>query len=187
MAIRDSPHRKLTYNDYVLIPEDRLRHEILEGQHYVSPVPTLAHQGAVGALAATIGLYARKQRLGRVVAAPVDVLFSRHDVAQPDLVFVSAERAGIMGELNIQGAPDIVVEVLSDSTRERDETVKRALYERCHVREYWLADPDERTVQVFRHTGSAFEPAVTFSSEAGDVLTTSLLAGLEIPVSEIFE
>ena len=187
MAVREPTRRKLTYDDYVLIPEDGQRHEILGGEHYVTPAPTTWHQRTLSALHLLVGVFVRQHRLGLVLLAPVDVLFSQEDVAQPDLVFVSNERAGIVTKPNIQGAPDLVVEVLSPSTRRRDEGIKSSLYEHFGVREYWRVDPESRKVSVFRHNGSGFDPAVELSAEAGDVLTTPLLPGLEIQVSEIFE
>lgn len=179
--------RKLTYDDYVLIPEDGLRHEILDGEHYVTPAPTPRHQGIAGILHLALGSFIREHRLGRLFFAPLDILLSEHDIAQPDLVFISNERASILGEKNVQGAPDLVVEVLSDSTRRTDETVKRAIYERSGALEYWLVDPKRQTVQVFRRSGEGFGFARTLSAEAGDVLTSALFPGFELAVGEIFE
>lgn len=187
MAVREPVRRKLTYDDYVLIPEDGQRHEILDGEHYVTPAPTLGHQDAAGALCSILRPFVRRHRLGRMFIAPVDVVFSKNDVAQPDLVFISNERAGILTKPNIQGAPDLVVEILSPSTRRKDEDVKGPLYEHFGVREYWMVDPEVRRVSVFRHNGSGFDPAVELSAEDGDVLATPLLPGLEIRVGEIFE
>jgi Uma2 family endonuclease len=187
MASGEPVRRKLTYDDYVLIPEDGQRHEILGGEHYVTPVPMLKHQEAVGALGISLHAFAREHRLGRVFIVPVDVVFSEHDVAQPDLVFISNARAGTLTKPNVQGAPDLVVEILSPLTRRKDEDLKGPLYEHFGVREYWMVDPDSRTVSVFRHNGLGFDPAVELSAEAGDMLTTPLLPGLEIRVGEIFE
>jgi Uma2 family endonuclease len=187
MAVREPIRRKLTYDDYVLIPEDGLRHEILDGEHYVSPAPTPFHQSISGELHARLWLFVREHGLGRVYFAPLDVLFSEHNVAQPDLVFISREREGILAEPNVQGAPDLVVEILSPSTRRRDEGLKRSIYERFGVREYWLVNPERRVVQVFRHDGSRFDSLPELSAAADDVLTTPLLPGLEIRVIEIFE
>jgi Uma2 family endonuclease len=133
-----------------------------------------------------LGVFIRQHRLGRLSTAPLDVLFSEHDIAQPDLVFISNERTRIIGNKNIQGAPDLVVEVLSPSTRRRDEGIKLDVCERFGVREYWLVDVERQMVRVFRRNGSGFGPAVELSA-AGDVLTTPLLPGLEIRVGEIFE
>jgi Uma2 family endonuclease len=187
MAVREPVRRKLTYDDYVLIPEDGQRHEILDGEHSVSPAPTPFHQAVSGALYARLWLFARQHGLGRVYAAPLDVLFSVHDIAQPDLVFISSERARIIGDKNVQGAPDLVVEVLSPSTRWKDEDFKLGLYERSGVREYWLVDPERREVRIFRRTGTGLDLAAELSAASNESLSTPLLPGLEIRVREIFE
>ena len=187
MAVRDTARRKLTYDDYILFPEDGKRHEVLDGEHYVMPAPALGHQEVLGNLHLKVAPFVREHRLGRVYLAAVDVLLSPHDVAQPDLLFVSNERAGILTEAYVLGAPDLVVEILSNSTRRVDETVKCDLYERCGVREYWLFDGQRRTVRAFRRQGEKFGAPEELSAAADDVLTTPLLPGLEIRLREIFE
>jgi Uma2 family endonuclease len=187
MAIGDTPHRKLTYEDFLAFPEDGKRHEILHGEHYVTPAPTRGHQVAVRNLTILLGVFLRSHPLGELLPAPFDVIFSNHDIAEPDLLFISNRRGGILTEKNAQGAPDLVIEVLSDSTRRVDQGIKRAIYERCGVEEYWLADPKRRTVRVLRRDGPAFGPPVDLAAEREDVLTTPLLPGLEIPVGEIFD
>lgn len=185
MAVRDTARRKLTYEDYLLFPEDGLRHEILAGEHFVTNAPSRWHQKAVSNLIYFfMDLLRREPSLGEVYAAPFEVLFSIHDVALPDLVFVSKERLGILTDKNIEGAPDLIVEVLSPRTRQTDETVKLRIYERFGVREYWLVDPQLQTVRVIRRSGLGFASPEELSAE--QVLTTPLLPGLEIPVSQIF-
>src|SRR5829696_4755988 len=145
MALQDRPVR-LTYTDYLLFPEDGRRHEILDGEHYVTAAPFLRHQALVVELAAALHPFIRSNKLGRLFVAPADVVLSRHDIVQPDLVFISTERLHILTERNIQGAPDLVIEILSESTRRTDGGVKLATYERFGVRECWLADPGRKTV-----------------------------------------
>ncbi|HVR97759.1 MAG TPA: Uma2 family endonuclease [Thermoanaerobaculia bacterium] len=186
MAVRDTIHRKLTYEDYVLIPEDRLRHEILDGEHVVSPAPKPGHQDVSLELSMALGPFIRGRQLGKLYYAPVDILLAEHNILQPDLVFISNERLRIIGEDNVEGAPDLVIEILSDSTRRRDEGAKRRLYERYGVLEYWLIDPKRRAVSVLRRAGAGFGTPEVLSAEAGDVLATPLLPGLEIRVSRIF-
>ncbi len=185
MAIRDIARRKLTYEDYVLFPEDGQRHEIIDGEHYVSPAPTPKHQRVSMRLSIRVGGFVEQRRLGEVFASPIDVLLSRHDVLQPDLLFISHERATILKDKNIQGAPDLVVEILSESTRKLDERLKLARYELLGVREYWIVDPLADRIHVFRPEGESFRKAAELSG--GDVLTTPLLPGLEIPLQYLFQ
>jgi Uma2 family endonuclease len=184
MAVRDTAHRKLTYEDYELIPEDGQRHEILDGEHYVSPAPTVQHQRISIRLSSRMHVFVEEHGLGEVFAAPTDVLLSRHDILQPDILFVSKDRAPILTQKNVQGAPDLVIEILSASSRHLDERLKLARYELFGVREYWIVDPLADRVHVFLPTGNSFRRTAELSSE--DVLTTSLLPGLEIPLRDLF-
>jgi Uma2 family endonuclease len=186
MAVRDTARRKLTYEDYVLIPEDGQRHEIIDGEHYVSPAPSTRHQSVSIELSSRLHSFVRAQRLGKVLAAPTDVLLSRYDVFQPDLLFISNERAAILTEKNIQGAPDLVIEILSDRTRYLDEDFKHGRYEIFGVREYWIVDPMADRVHVYQAASDSFEKTAELSAKAGDVLTTPLLPGFEIRLRDLF-
>ncbi|HEY0512559.1 MAG TPA: Uma2 family endonuclease [Thermoanaerobaculia bacterium] len=186
MALHDL-RRQLTYEDYCLIPEDGQRHEILDGEHYVTPAPFLRHQRISSKLHTRLGPWIEQRRLGHLFAAPVDVVLSPHDVAQPDLLFVSNERAGIITRKNIQGAPDLVIEILSASTRRRDEGIKLQRYDHLGVPECWMFDPAPRVTKVYRRQGGRLRLVAELSADAGDVLTTPLLPGLEIRLSEVFE
>ena len=125
------PGVKLTYDDYVLFPEDGRRHELIDGEHYVTPTPNLKHQMIAMNLSATIWSFLQQQPIGRVYAAPLDVIFSHFDVVEPDVLYISHERfAQLEPSQWVKGAPNLVVEIGSPSTRKRDETIKRRLYER---------------------------------------------------------
>jgi Uma2 family endonuclease len=185
MAVQDRI-RKLTYNDYARIPDDGQRHEIIDGEHYVSPAPFIPHQGLSIELGSRLHLFVKRHRLGSVFAAPCDVVLSKHDIVQPDLLFISKERAGIITGKNIQGAPDLIIEILSEGTRRLDETVKLDLYDRFGVPEYWTFDTARKTSRVYRRTLQGLRLVAELSAEDGDVLTTPLLPGIEIPLAEIF-
>jgi Uma2 family endonuclease len=177
---------KLTYDDFVLFPDDGRRHELIDGEHYVTRSPNLRHQVVLQNLNYLLYGFVRERQLGRVFVAPLDVVFSFHDVGEPDLIFVSNERASILTAANLQGAPDLVVEVLSPSTRRRDELLKRDLYERAGVAEYWLVDPVAETVKVYRRAGDDFARVVLLSAIDGDTIVSPLLPGLEIPLAAVF-
>ena len=172
---------KLTYEDYAAIPDDGRRHEIIDGEHYVNPAPSPYHQIILSNVEFALQKHVRAHHLGRVLPAAVDVVLAGHDIVQPDIVFVRAAQAHIFEPKNIQGAPDLVVEVLSESNRRYDVRTKYELYERAGVAEYWIVDPDELGVRVFRREGDRFVPV-----EVGDTITTPLLPGFVLPLSDIF-
>jgi Uma2 family endonuclease len=186
MALRD-PFPKLTYEDYVRIPEDGQRHEIIDGEHYVTAAPFIRHQRIVRRLVSRFDGFLREHPLGEYFFAPTDVVLSPHDIVQPDLFFISNERSPIVTEKNVQGAPDLVIEILSGSSRRLDEVLKRQAYERFGAREYWIFDPSRKDAQVWERTAKGLRRKALLYAAAGDVLTTALLPGLEIPLAEIFE
>ncbi len=182
-----APDTRLTYDDFLLLPDDGKRHEIIDGAHYVTPSPNLRHQDLVGRLYLAIGVYlATRPGTGRLFLAPLDVVLSYHDIVEPDLLFVAADQRDILTEKNVQGPPALVVEVLSKSTRKRDAQIKRRLFERTGVREYWLVDPELDSVQVFRPVEGRLRRVVELTSEDDDTLTTPLLPGCAIGLRELF-
>ena len=181
------PGVKLTYDDFVLFPDDGKRHELIDGEHYVTPSPTLKHQKVLGNLHLLIGMWLEEHPIGQIYVAPFDVVFSMFDVVEPDLLYMSNERAAeVLTDANVQGAPELVIEIGSPSTRKRDETIKRRLYERAGVSEYWVVDPELDVVRVYRSGAEGFERPVELSTEANDVLSTPLLSGLALPLPRIF-
>jgi Uma2 family endonuclease len=181
----ESSATKLTYDDYVLFPDDGKRHELIDGEHYMSPAPHARHQRVLVRLIYAFEGFLRDRRLGEILCAPTDVVFTRFDVVQPDLLYVSAARQGIV-DAYVGGAPDLAVEILSPSNRRYDEVTKRDLYERTGVPEYWLVDPEVETVKVFRRDGDRFARPLLLSLHEGDVLTTPLLPGFELALAELF-
>jgi Uma2 family endonuclease len=126
--------------------------------------------------------------IGTAFFAPVDVVLSNFDVVVPDLFYMSHERAAqALTHANVRGTPELVIEVASPGTGKRDETIKLRLYERTGVLEYWIVDPRCDVIRVYRRAEDAFGPALQLSLEAGDVLTTSLLPGLELPLKAVFK
>ena len=178
---------KLTYDDFVHFPDDGKRHELIDGEHYVTPSPNIRHQGILGNLHLLIANWLEEHPIGRVFFAPLDVVFSHFDVVEPDLLYLSNERAAqVITPIHVRGVPELVVEIASKGTRRRDETIKRRLYERTGVSEYWVVDPAIDVVRVYRREGDRLGRPQELSREASDVLTTSLLPGLELPLARIF-
>jgi Uma2 family endonuclease len=174
------PGVKLTYDDFVQFPDDGKRHELIDGEHYVTPSPNTKHQTVLGNLHLLIGPWLEVHPVGRVFLAPFDVVFS-------DLLYLSNERAAaVLTSQHVKGTPDLVVEIASPGTRQRDETIKRRLYERAGVTEYWVVDPDIEVIRLYRREEEMFGRATELWREREDVLTTSLLQGLEMPLTRIF-
>ena len=171
---------KLTYEDYLLLPNDGRRHEIIDGEHFVSPSPNTEHQRISKRLTGAL-LRCEEAGLGEVFYAPYDVVLSIFDVVQPDVLFITPARAHILNDKHAEGAPDLVIEILSESNRQYDEQVKYKTYERLGVLEYWIVDPDARSVKVFRRTNDRFT-----SVPVTDTLTTPLLPSFALRVESLF-
>ena len=180
--------KEWTYEEFMALPEGGpLRYEIIDGELTMTPAPNTRHQEISGNLFRIISTFLHgNPGSGKVFSAPTDVILS-HDplrAVEPDLVFVSKDRLSLIGEKNIEGAPDLLVEILSEGTEKRDRREKFALYERSGVPEYWIVDPDTNTVQVFRLSGNTYQSPAEFRRQ--DVLASPLLPGLSIPLSEVF-
>jgi Uma2 family endonuclease len=183
-----SPGVKLTYDDFVLFPDDGRRHELIDGEHYVTPSPATRHQQISGNLYLLIRAWLEEHAIGQVFYAPYDVVFSEFDVVEPDLLYLSNARAAqVITEKHAKGVPELVIEIASPGTRQRDETIKRRLYERAGVSEYWIVDPEIDVIRVYRQAEEGFARPTELSRESGDVLTTPFLPDLELPLARIFK
>ncbi len=177
---------KLTYEDYLAFPDDGRRHEIIDGEHYVVPSPLTKHQRISRNLEYALIKYLEQNPVGEVFHAPYDVVLSELDVVQPDIIYIANERSEIITERNIQGAPDLVVEIISESTRRTDEIIKRKRYEHFGVVEYWIIDPVLDSVKIYQRKAGAFERAAEISKETGGLLNTPLLPGFSLGIADLF-
>ena len=178
------PAVKLTYEDYCAAPADS-RYELLDGELIMVPAPNLKHQTVSAEIYAQLRQFIKARSLGTLLYAPCDVLLSANDVVQPDILFVSRQREQLLRDgQKVQGPPDLVVEILSPSTAERDRGAKLALYSRYGVTEYWLVDPVAETIQIHRLQGQILVPTRTFGRE--ETLRSPLLVGLELRLDDIF-
>ncbi len=188
--IMAEPAVKLTHDDYLLFREDGNRHELIDGEHVVTAAPRWRHQIISRDLFLALHAAARALGSGEVVFAPMDVILSKHDVLQPDLLYVSTERRHIAPHPSdwVRGAPDLCVEVLSPSSRRIDEVRKRQRYELFGVTELWIADPPVDRVRVYRREPGieGFARPVELAAEHGDVLTTPLLPAFAMPLTAVF-
>ena len=179
---------KFTYEDYKSLPESETkRYELLGGELVVVPSPTEYHQRISGNLEFILRRFVRERDLGRVYYAPLDVVLgegAEREVVQPDIFFISKERYEIIAEEEIRGAPDLVVEILSPGTEDRDRHYKKTLYARYGVREYWIVDPEAKAVELHALGERGFELIKTYKH--GETLSSPLLAGLAVDLEEVF-
>ncbi len=175
---------RFTYSDYLLLPEDK-RYEILDGDLCRVPAPTTRHQRVGLNLKLALHKYVREKDLGLILDAPCDVVLSPENVVQPDILFVGKERNAVIGDANIQGAPDIVVEILSESTRRKDLEVKRKVYAAFGVPEYWIVDPEAQTVEVLVWTEKGYESAAVYRN--ADCIASPLFPDLNLALPALFQ
>ncbi len=176
---------KLTYDDYCLIPDDGKRHEIIDGEHYVNAAPSVKHQRVVMRILVPLANFVNDGQLGEVFVSPFDTVLSEVDVVQPDVLYISNERLPLLNDANLRGTPDLVVEVLSPSNRVHDEKVKKQRYDVFGVAEYWIADPEQEWLRIYRRRESGL--ATVAELRPGDTLTTPLLTGFSLPVELVFD
>ncbi len=172
-----------TAADLAQLPDDGKRYEVLEGDLAVSPSPKPKHQRIVHQLHIW---FTERERAGygKVFAAPLDVVLDDSNVTEPDLLFIRSEHLHIVKDANIQGSPDLVVEVLSPSTRERDLGVKAHLYARFGVPEYWVVDPEVETLAIYHLTSEGYEISGPF--RRGETIHSDLFPGATLSVADVF-
>ncbi|MGA9769830.1 MAG: Uma2 family endonuclease [Blastocatellia bacterium] len=184
MTTRTSP--LVTVDDLDLMPDDGNRYEVIEGEIFMSRAPGLTHQRIIMKLLAFFLKYLEGNRVGEVITTP-GVIFNKYNSVIPDIVFVSNERRGeIASTERITGSPDIVIEIVSPGAEneQRDRVVKRRLYGKFGVEEYWVVYPDSRSVEIYRLRGAALELIAALAEK--DKITSPLLPGFSCNVALIF-
>ncbi len=174
---------RYSYSDYLLLPEDK-RYEILNGELCVIPAPNIRHQTVSFNLEVALFRHVKDQNLGRVLHAPCDVILSEEHVVQPDVLYIRKENFRVVGEANVKGAPDLVIEILSPATRTKDLELKRKTYARFGVQEYWIVDPDAETIEVLAWDENGYVTAGTYGKS--DSLSSGLLPDLKLALAEVF-
>ncbi len=174
---------RFTYKDYLLLPEDK-RYEIIDGELYMVAAHNTRHQRVSRRLEAALLQHTEQKHLGEIFYAPYDVILSDENVVQPDILFVRKQRAGVITDANLQGAPDLVVEILSPGTRSKDLELKRKAYARFGVQEYWIVDPEADTIEVLVWNELGYVTAGVYAK--ADCLSSPLLPDLNLPLSKVF-
>ena len=177
--------KPFTYDDYLALPDDGKRYEVIEGELSMTPAPSPRHQAVQLRLGSLLLAYLDKHAAGRVFVSPIDLVLSMVDVVQPDLLFVGQSRSNIIAEKNIVGIPNLIVEILSPSSTTRDQKEKLSLYQRYGLPEYWIVDPDSQAVDVYVAVANRLEKTETL--KPGEQLHSRQIPGLVLELSEIFK
>ena len=174
----------LTYDDYFALPNDGKRYEILEGELTVTPAPSTKHQTASGNLFVLLSQYIKERDLGKLFHAPIDLILSSTSVLQPDLLFVSKARQSIITERAIEGAPDLVVEILSPTTSRTDRVTKAQIYARHSVPVYWIVDPEREAIEIYLLEADGYRLAATLLGKTP--MAAPPFTELEIAARDVF-
>jgi Uma2 family endonuclease len=186
METAHASRRKLTYDDFLLFPDDGQRHELIDGEHFVTPSPFIRHQELLKRLSYAVESHLRANPdQGQMFFAPLDCVLTSHDVVEPDLLVVTEDQLEILTDEHVQGVPALVVEILSAGSRRLDGRLKRDVYDRVGVREFWIVDPAGSTIAVHRRQPAG---ALVVTSKLGvhDRLTTPLLPGFSLALASYF-
>jgi Uma2 family endonuclease len=184
MAVMAPPTlvRPLTYDDLAALPDDGKRYELINGELFELTGTTPKHQRANIRLSTDLHQFVFSRELGEVFCAPLDVYFTPHNVVQPDIIYVSRQRRAIVRAQKIEGAPDLLMEILSPSNRRHDVIIKAALYATFGVPEYWLVDPEHDSIIVQSLRDGVFVPV----SSTDGIARSLVLPGFEVDPAEIF-
>jgi Uma2 family endonuclease len=185
MKVMKTATKLFTYDDYLTLPDDGKRYEIIEGELYMTPAPTTRHQDIFGTLYTSMRLHAEQRDLGKVLSAPIDLVLSLVDLVQPDILFIAKPRLHIIAAKNIVAIPDLIVEIVSPSSTKRDREQKRLLYEKYKLPEYWIVDPETKSVEVYLFEDGQLNQAAILAST--DQLKARQIDGFAMRVGEIFK
>jgi Uma2 family endonuclease len=184
--------RKLSYKEYLVLPETKQRYDIVDGVVSMAPSPTPIHQWIMLEIAVRLKSFVRERDMGVVMVAPLDLLIQRQPLRtrQPDILYLSAERSGITGPAELRGLqvleapPDLVVEVMSPSNTRHEIASKLEDYRRIGVRECWLVSPEAETIETMRLSSEGVSTGAVYG--VNDTLISSVLDGFELPLSDVF-
>jgi Uma2 family endonuclease len=183
MAPTVTEKKKYTYEDYLKTPDDE-RYELIEGELLMTPSPVTKHQMISREIGFELIKFVKENNLGEVFYAPYDVYLDNENVLQPDIIFISKERLNIIGEKNIQGAPDLLIEIISESTAYRDLVQKKKLYAKFGVKEYWIVIPGEELVEIYILKDNTYMLYKTYNKN--HALESPYLKNLKIELKDIF-
>jgi Uma2 family endonuclease len=175
--------RRATIEEFWSLPESVLPVEYVNGEIIMAPTPTVSHQRVLRIILSALNRFVEENKLGEIFLAPLDVVLPTGDVLQPDIFFLTPKQAdGLLGAKRVEAVPPFLVEILSPGSVKHDTVTKRAIYEKCGVREYWIVDAVEKSVTQLVLRKKHF--VVTELGE-GDTVKATALAGFEARVGEL--
>lgn len=174
---------RFNYDDYCRLPNNGRKHEIIDGDLHNHPAPVTKHQRVAGILFNILYQHVTSNRLGEVFISPVDVIFSYEDIVQPDIMFISREKRKIITTKNVKGTPDLIIEITSPGTEEYDRILKKRLYAKYKVKEYWVVDIVKKQVELFELKKYIYEKHL-FKKK--DKLNSRIIEGLTVDLTKIF-
>lgn len=175
--------KKYTYEDYCKISDDK-RYELIHGELLMTPSPITNHQRISRRLEFILEKFITEKKPGELFDAPYDVYFDEENVVQPDLLFISKDRLHIIGEKNVQGAPDLVIEIISENSAYRDMVLKKKLYAKFGVKEYWIVIPEGEEIEIYTLKDNTYQLYKAYGKDS--ILESPLLKGLKIGLMDIF-
>ncbi|MEW5786191.1 MAG: Uma2 family endonuclease [Bacillota bacterium] len=181
--IASTTEKPCTYEDYRKLPEGA-PYQLVGGELVLTPAPGTYHEIISFNLGLALGKFAVSHQLGRVLFAPIDVYLNETETYQPDIIFIARERIEIIEPARINGAPDLVVEILSPATAYYDLRKKYKVYERSGVREYWIIDPEEKSAQIFLLKEGKF--ALDQEAATQGIVTSHVIEGFAVSLETIF-
>ncbi len=174
-----------TYQDYQNLPDDDFRYQLIEGELVMAPAPKIVHQMVKREIEFNLNNFIKDKKIGELLDAPCDVYFDEHNVFQPDILFISKEKLDIITEDNIKGAPDLIVEILSPSSAYYDLIVKKEIYEKSGVKEYWIVDPMRQWIEIHILEQRKFKLRQRLEKQG--VLKSSVLKDFKLDIKKIFK
>lgn len=176
--------KKYTYEDYLQLPEDGKRYELIHGELIMTPAPLTIHQKVSLKIVELLLDFLKEHKIGELLFALVDVVLSPENVVQPDILFVGKERSQIITDKNIAGAPDLVIEILSPASGYYDLIDKKELYETFGVKEYWIVDPMKQWIEIYVNENQKFKLLQRLDKQG--VIQSKVLDGLQVELAKIF-
>ncbi len=178
--------KRLTVDDYLLMPDNGKSLQLIDGDFIMAPSPNLKHQEVSRNIQEQFSEFLKKDSIGKILNAPMDYYIDNYNVVQPDLIYISKKKYRILFEKGVRNTPDLLIEIISKKTESTDRDLKRDLYWRVGVKEYWIVDINEESIEVYKYKSEGYRLEKIYKKENNDKIMTELLKGLKIDLNKVF-